>query len=271
MSISPLLKLENGSDATAEVFNVPLYDADGYFEELDERAAQNALDVIDLDERIDTLEGQTVTLPTNRRVDYIWKDTATITVKAGNYSVQGQPITIENDIDVTFANLDTGSEQASKFYHLWIEKDDPTTFKLSLSGTSPTGMTSPLLIEGGIANNAASNIIEFVKSETDMFYSVGVTAQGSDETEIYDASLSTSFVDFDCSKLVPYGKRMARFFFANGGNSNKARVKGSTATYGLLPGVLFDYEIMVDDNGLYQRGLTATTATHRESVIGYRL
>lgn len=271
MSISALVKIENGSNATAEVFNAPLYDADDNFEELDERVAQNALDVIDLDGRIDTLEGQTVTLPTDKKVNYEWKDNATITVKAGSYSVQGQPIVIENNIDVTFTNLDTGSEQASKFYHLWIEKEDPTAIKLSLSGTSPTGMTNPLLIEGGISNNASSNITKFVKSEQDMMYDVDVALGGSDETEIYDASLSTSFVDIDASKFIPYGKRLVRCMFANGGNASKMRVKGSSVSSGILPGSMFIYEIMVNDSGVFQRALTAATATHRESVLGYRL
>jgi hypothetical protein len=104
-----------------------------------------------------------------------------------------------------------------------------------------------------------------------MVYDVDIANAGSDETEVYDGTLSTSFVDIDCSKFVPAGWRLVKLQFANGGNGSKMRVKGSSVSNGLLPGYMYIYEAMANDVGIFQRCLISASATHRESVVGYRL
>jgi len=63
------------------------------------------------------------------------------------------------------AGLDTGSEAASTFYHLWLigKSDGTTAALLSLSSSAPTmpaGYTFKQLL-GGVANDGSSNIVPF--------------------------------------------------------------------------------------------------------------
>lgn len=65
-------------------------------------------------------------------------------------------------VDITFADLDTGSEQPSTKYYVYAVADataTTVTFKISTSPTAPTGVTTFKLI-GWFFNDASSNITQ---------------------------------------------------------------------------------------------------------------
>jgi len=63
-------------------------------------------------------------------------------------------------VDITFANLDTGTEQPNTRYYVYAVADEnatTVTFKISTSPTAPTGVTTFKLI-GWFFNDGSSNI-----------------------------------------------------------------------------------------------------------------
>jgi len=99
------------------------------------------------------------------RVQY--KSAADIYVRAGaimitDASGNRRPRRNTSDLTVTWANIDTGAEEASTVYYVYAVADaSATTFtvKISKSATTPTGCTFYKLI-GIFYNDASSNIQE---------------------------------------------------------------------------------------------------------------
>ncbi len=100
------------------------------------------------------------------RVEYV--DANTLKVKAGIIfcaSADGSKRVMRrlaSDQNVTFADLDTGSEQANTLYHLHAVADaanTSVTFKLSASASAPSGVTTFTKLCDFI-NDGSSNIVK---------------------------------------------------------------------------------------------------------------
>lgn len=94
-------------------------------------------------------------------------DAGTVRVSIGTVLCENSTGTIRKlrrntaTIDVTFADLDTGSEQANTKYYVYAVADTnatTVTFKISTSPTAPTGVTTYKLI-GWFYNDPSSNIV----------------------------------------------------------------------------------------------------------------
>lgn len=99
-----------------------------------------------------------------------WKDANTVTVKAGRIFCKKADGSIRvlrknaADVDVTFADIDTGSRATNTQYYIWAVADasaTTVTFKISASATTPTGVIVIGLV-GKFRTNAtgAGEIIE---------------------------------------------------------------------------------------------------------------
>lgn len=100
--------------------------------------------------------------------------------------------------------LDTGSEAASTWYHIFlIGKDDGTcAILLSVSPTSPTlpsGYTYSLRI-GAVRNDISSNFVDFCQSENSVAIPV---------TTVLAAGTKTSYTAIDMSTTIPSFARTA--------------------------------------------------------------
>lgn len=232
-------------------------------------------DISALDERVTDLEegggGGGGTAHVINTIRYEWVSNGEISIFAGGVISDGTiTYEIESDTSVTFADLDTGSEEASKLYYIWIGLvTDVQTVKLSLSATTPTGLTDPLKLRGAIRNNASSNIVFFLMSDSVMHYGVDVNFNANDETG-KSLSVSTSFVDIDISAFVPQGTRLTVYAFSNGGNLYYDRLKGSSASSGVSLFAMTIRQIMVDSSGVFQAKCN-TNVTHYFCVLSYDL
>jgi hypothetical protein len=95
--------------------------------------------------------------------------------------------------NVTFSDIDTGAEEASKTYYIYANCDaDATTatFKVSLSSTAPTGVTNFKRL-GSFYNNASSNIQTVTNDGVN--FKVGDSSSKSDATT-YQALTDGVFV-----------------------------------------------------------------------------
>lgn len=97
-----------------------------------------------------------------------WKDDDTVTVRAGRVYCKNSDSSIRllrkntSDTDVTFADIDTGARANSTQYYVWASADASATsvaFKISLSRTTPTGLTKYSLL-GGFSTDSDGDIIE---------------------------------------------------------------------------------------------------------------
>jgi hypothetical protein len=276
--MTPLTKYYNGMQADESHFNAPLVDADENFADLEDWNGQRFSEILVLAERVTALEGASPPegnpggFPGTDNIWYIWKDAGTITLKAGGRAISGDSVEyeIEEDTDITFADLDTGSEEANKFYYIWIGQEDGTqAVKLSLSATTPYGLTSPHRLDGGIRNNNSSNIIPFVMSNGWMYYDVDVLLNGSDLTGV-SATISTSFTDIDLSAFLPSGSRMIEYAYANSNNLYYHRVKGSAVSNGIGLYTTALRRVMVDASGIFQAKNNTSVATYH-TVLAYEI
>jgi hypothetical protein len=100
--------------------------------------------------------------------------------------------------NVTFSDIDTGAEEASKQYYLFANCDaDATTatFKVSLSSTSPTGVTHFKRI-GSFYNDASSNITTVTNDSSPVMVATGTIASGA------TISLPTGYAQDQCKWTV---------------------------------------------------------------------
>jgi FlaG/FlaF family flagellin (archaellin) len=114
----------------------------------------------------DFLDGLANMLPTT--MTCVYKNTTTITVKAGRIWCQNATATIRllrrnsSDTDITSANLDAGGPgfANSTAYYIWAIADavaETVTFKISTSASAPTGSTVFSLV-GGFQTDASGII-----------------------------------------------------------------------------------------------------------------
>jgi hypothetical protein len=85
------------------------------------------------------------------------------------------------DVDITFSDLDTGSEEASKTYYVYaiaaLSSSETATFKISASSTAPTGVTYYKRI-GSFYNNASSNMEQIANDDERVVTATGTVSDG---------------------------------------------------------------------------------------------
>lgn len=103
--------------------------------------------------------------------------------------------------------LDTGAEAASKFYYLWgIGKEDGTLATLfSLSSTAPTMPTDYVYkrLLWGVANDASSNILNFVHLKDGTCYYTTAQANSVRGAIILSGGTSTSYAAVSMAVYAP--------------------------------------------------------------------
>lgn len=210
---------------------------------------------------------------------YEYKDTGTITIQAYGQicDTDGDPCyeVGSSDVDVDFGDLDTGSEAASTLYYIWI---DESGFKLSLSATSPTGMSSPLRVKGSIYNDSSSNILPFYIASGWYWYDVEIDLDStSNTTQLYANTLGTSFIDIDCSAIVPEGARQLYVGIHKDNTSAAYEVlvrKNGSSSGGyeiLTEGNHSNGAIVLTDASSIFEGKTTISMTVRIVLIGFSL
>lgn len=110
----------------------------------------------------------------------VWKDADTVTVNAGRIYCKKADGSIRvlrkntSAVDVTFADIDTGSRATSTTYYVWAVADasaTTVTFKISVSSSAPTGITVIGLVGRFITNATGSGeIIEDSVLSAGYFY-----------------------------------------------------------------------------------------------------
>jgi len=98
--------------------------------------------------------------------------------------------------NVTFTDIDTGAEEASKTYYVYANCDaDATTatFKVSLSATTPTGVTSYKRL-GSFANDSSSNITIGSTSNDSNIFNASIGARSSKTGGTTYQALTDGFV-----------------------------------------------------------------------------
>ena len=154
-------------------------------------------------------EGGTLQLNNYNSFTYVWKDAATITVKAGGQATTADGTvthTLTTDTDLALpGGLDTGNESANTKYYAYI--GDGNVLKFSLSATEPTGLTNPVCLPGCIRNDANSNIIPFQWEGNFYRYLSAIALGGSDKTQLFSGTAPTSGSpgNLDLSAFVPVG------------------------------------------------------------------
>lgn len=86
-----------------------------------------------------------------------------------------------SNTNVTFANIDADSEEASKTYYVYSSCDDDAetaAFKISLSATTPTGLTSYKRL-GSFYNDSSSAITQIVNDNLKQFRVVETKTVGT--------------------------------------------------------------------------------------------
>jgi len=145
-----------------------------------------------------------------------YSSASTVVVSAGQVVCSNSGGTVRkfrsnpSNTNVTFSDLDTGSEAAATTYYVFANCDavaDTATFKLSLSSSAPSGVTSYKLL-GSIYNNSSSDIDRhFIYSEP--YGNINADSSGAEKVEaIYDYGTSTStFTSKTGGLLIAYGSQ----------------------------------------------------------------
>lgn len=128
---------------------------------------------------------------------------STLTVTAGEITCSNSGGTVRkmrknpSSTTVTWADIDTGSEASSTTYYVYASCDavaDTATYKISLSATTPTGLTSYKRI-GSFYNDGSSDITLITNDNNYYAPSVGTSASkssGVDYLALTDGVLSAS-------------------------------------------------------------------------------
>jgi hypothetical protein len=144
----------------------------------------------------------------NVRVQYL--SAATLTVTAGTLALSNSDGSIRqlrknaSTTTVTWANIDTDSEESDKTYYVWgVADTDAETFtvKVSLSSTAPSGCTYYALI-GSFYNDASGNIIYVNQYPVEVGF--GAWASKSNNT-VYQAATDGFVVNPTAGSESPKG------------------------------------------------------------------
>ena len=154
----------------------------------------------------ESLKGLLIAYRRGCNVEY--KGTADLYVRLGEICIPDASGNIRlrrntTDTTVTWANIDTGAEEASTIYYVYAVADaSATTFTvmISKSATTPTGATFYKLL-GSFYNDASSNIEES-KITNNIPYKVESGFWKHSGVEVYNSTIDSSWRDIDCSSVV---------------------------------------------------------------------
>lgn len=218
-------------------------------------------------------------------VVYTYKDADTITIQAGGQFTVSDDSTMVKVAASTDLKLSTGrstdcaAEAANTLYYIWggLTSLGATAFYFHTSATAmPSELVKGKRIRGAVRNNNSSNLIDFRMTQRRFWYVADVDGDGSDVTEVLDATVSTSFIDVTCTGFVPEGQRAVLLYFRQTGEGLAAywRDKGSSLSTGIKCGSAgipsFHNIVNVNASGVFQFRNTASTST-RISVVSYDL
>ena len=263
---------DDGSGTTGDLLNISWFDIeidtiDGVLDDIDADIA--ALQAIGFVAGFDS-------------VLYSYKDADTITIAAG-----GQFTTSDNTAFITVAaatdikistgrSSDCAAEAANTLYYLWGGRTSlgATAFYFHTSSSAmPSELVKGKRIRGAVRNDNSSNIIEFRMTDKKIWYVVDADCQGSDTTEVLDATVSTSFVDVDCSGFVPAGIREVIVSTRCSASVSYVRDKNSSLSAGITlrdtTGLMVS-PFYVNATGVFQIK-NSTSVTTRASIISYAL
>lgn len=212
-------------------------------------------------------------------VVYTYKDADTITIQAGGQFTVSDDSTMVKVAASTDLKLSTGrstdcaAEAANTLYYLWggLTSLGATAFYFHTSATArPSELTKGKRIRGAVRNDNSSNILPFFIVGDFYQYNVATALAGSDETEVFDGTMDTNFVNVDCSGFVPPSSRIcvASYIY---NQPAYWRYDGTSHTgilgFGYDRGVFFP---LVTASGIFE-ARTASSNTTRMAVTGYYL
>ena len=268
---------DDGSGTTGDLLNVSWF--------------TDQMDVIggdldDIDDDITSLQNSGF-LTGYDSVLYTYKGADTITIQAdGQFTTSDNStvIKVAANTDLTLStgrSTDCAAEAANTLYYVWGGQTSlgATAFYFHTSATAmPSELTKGKRLRGAVRNDNSSNIMPFVMTPTTYWYDVNIVCEGSDVTEVFDATISNSaFSDIDCSGFVPAGIQMISCVFRGGGEYTriKWRQKGSGINGISINGQLY-YEstVFTNSNGIFQVTLiypVSTAQIYRVSISHYQL
>lgn len=212
-----------------------------------------------------------------------WKNVSTVTVlfSGSCKSDDGtKDYNIPSNEDISFAlNLAYGeSENASTLYYLWIGLNSESLQEIVISendSTVPnesgeaTQLTKAHRLRGCIYNNASSDIVLFLMQ--DGLYQYQVTAQcaGADAFEVYDAAMSTTFVDVPCGSFVPLGTQWVKVSIHTVGAGKHSYRRNGDTHDGILAITIYDEYIAPVDSDLIYEAKNSGGQTTRIALTGF--
>lgn len=219
---------------------------------------------------------------------YVYKNTTTITLNAGGIfgnSDGSRLYEIESAVDVSTSTDLTAADTltAGVFYYIWGGEEAGGSQIYVLSDDSavmPSELTKGRCLRGGISiwdNGGTEEITPF--NFDGRFYEYSVTAIGAsgEQNSVFSGTLTTTFLDVDCSALVPAGCQRVRCI-ANCGTNNTShhfyRCNGASHS-GIQHGNLHysyvePYNAFVDTAGVYEAKNSASVTTYI-TLIGFFL
>jgi hypothetical protein len=206
---------------------------------------------------------------------WMWLDGFTLLANGQALSTDATVVyMVATDTTVSLlANLPSGSAEASSTkYRLWVGQNNAGTTEYVLSSSesaapnqigTASALLHPRLLRGCVRNDTSSNIIQFIMSQTHYEYMSQILCAGSDTTEVFDASLTTTWLDCNCSAFVPAGMRQIEVLQYAGGAIHYVRQKGGSATDGHKVSAVIDqgYTVICDADGFYQVKNSSSTVT----------
>jgi hypothetical protein len=221
-------------------------------------------------------------------VTYNYTDADTITIDAGTeFTVtDGTLCRIEAATALklsTGRTADIGAEAADTKYSIWggLKVSDGTLGFYFHTGATvkPSELAQARLLRGCVRNDHSSNLMPFYQTMVGVnnawqFYDVETPCTGSDVTEVLDATVSTTYVDVDCSPFVPAGAREVLVNYITNAYTCYVRRNGSAVTVGvglgLVPNVTTSFKWYTDSSGIFEVKNTSSQTT-RASLVGFAL
>jgi hypothetical protein len=130
----------------------------------------------------------------------VWKDTATITMQAGDYWIAGAVYNLSANLDWTWTSaaqnlgLDTGSEAVSTWYYLYAVVSG-SAFAVIASATAPTALINTAITGhtvttylGAFYNDSGGDIMAFTRNKNMMVLTAPATITSSEAGGTVDIS-----------------------------------------------------------------------------------
>lgn len=166
-------------------------------------------------------------------------DATRLTILAGGKFTahDGTLYRIEEDITVDIdTDWSADGALAVGFAYLWAGEDSGGDLKIVVSEEAellPSELVKGRRLRGGIYvwdNGGTKEVLPFHILGNWFYYDETLDVDGSDLTEIYDATVTTSWVTVDASEFVPPGRRFVWAKYRQGGNTPLfIRLKGGTS------------------------------------------